>query len=66
MAEPVREKSCYMRRPPPADFSDGSVEIVSGLLLTMGDGSEWFHPYSGAAPVQITSDNRSDLLDVKP
>jgi hypothetical protein len=28
-------------------------ENVSGHLLTMKDGAEWFHPSSGAKPVQI-------------
>jgi hypothetical protein len=32
-----------------------------GELLTMGDGSQWFHPFSGAAPVKITDHNRADL-----
>lgn len=26
----------------------------AGELLTMGDGSRWFHPWSGGAPTQLT------------
>lgn len=32
-----------------------------GELLTMDDGTQWFHAYTGSAPVQITSKNRSGL-----
>lgn len=31
-----------------------------GELLTMGDRSEWFHPYTGAAPIRT---NRRALND---
>ena len=27
-------------------------ESFSGELLTMRDGSVWFHPYSGSAPIK--------------
>jgi len=27
--------------------------IVTGELLTMPDGSEWFHPYNGGKPAQV-------------
>lgn len=32
-----------------------------GELLSMGDDSQWFHAYSGAAPVRITAANRDGL-----
>lgn len=38
--------------------AESHVERVGGAgkLLTMGDGSQWFHPYSGEAPVcEVTS-----------
>lgn len=28
-------------------------ELGPGELLTMGDGSKWFHPYNGAAPFNL-------------
>lgn len=31
----------------------GEGSNVGGSLLTMIDGSQWFHPSSGATPVQI-------------
>jgi hypothetical protein len=34
---------------------------VPGELLTMDDGTEWFHPHGGEAPVLITDQNRSGL-----
>lgn len=34
-------------------YSDwGRVFYEPGELLTMSDGSQWFHPYIGARPVQ--------------
>lgn len=32
-----------------------------GELLTMGDGSQWFHRYGGGAPVKITDATRGAL-----
>lgn len=38
-------------------YSDwGRVFYEPGELLTMLDGSQWFHPYTGAKPVQITKE----------
>ena len=37
-------------------MSVGSLEyavVLSGLRLTMKDGSMWFHPYNGSKPHQI-------------
>ena len=31
----------------------GGGDNVGGSLLTMTDGSQWFHPSSGAKPVQM-------------
>jgi hypothetical protein len=42
-------------------FDDGPQDNRPGELLTMGDGSQWFHAYSGKAPVEITDANRSGL-----
>lgn len=45
---------------PPA-WDGQSPASQPGELLTMDDGTQWFHPYSGAAPVQVTHVNRSGL-----
>lgn len=35
----------------------GGGENVGGYLLTMKDGSQWFHPSSGAKPIQMREAN---------
>lgn len=42
-------------------YPGAPTESEPGELLTMGDGGQWFHPYSGGAPVKITDANRAGL-----
>ena len=35
-----------------------------GVLLTMSDGSRWFHPYSGKAPTREAEPRRLSLDDL--
>jgi hypothetical protein len=34
----------------------------SGELLTMADGSKWFHAFDGSQPVEITPDNAHNVM----
>lgn len=40
----------------PLPYRDGRVP---GEELLMGDGSIWFHPYNGAAPVMVRKPKRN-------
>jgi hypothetical protein len=44
-----------LANPPPRSSMDPTpnTDLRSGELLTMGDGSRWFHPFSGAAPLRL-------------
>lgn len=39
-------------------YSWSEGEHRAGQLLTMRDGSRWFHPYDGSQPVQEKSDGQ--------
>lgn len=47
-------KEGVLRTRPPL-FEGGGIQYVTGALLTMGDGTRWFHPYNGGQPVQETA-----------
>lgn len=49
-AEIIREEDSVLKMHPVA-FSD--QRALNGRLLTMGDGSQWHHPYNGAAPLKV-------------
>ena len=51
----VATRSAYMADPPRRCEMDPPTYpgIHSGLILTMADGSEWFHPNSGRAPRRL-------------
>lgn len=42
----------YMEAPH-AMHSERRQRVLSGQLLTMGDGSQWFHPNNGDAPTKV-------------
>jgi hypothetical protein len=41
----------------PSRYPVGHLLTSGGLLLTMKDGSQWFHPSTGHDPVQIKGAN---------
>jgi hypothetical protein len=44
-------------------FPSSSVVKGRGVLLTMRDGSQWFHPVDGSAPVKVESLTDADEKD---
>lgn len=53
MADEIRHTAEFQRR-----TKAGSQEVHVGSLLTMTDGSQWLHPYSGRAPFQLKGPDR--------
>jgi hypothetical protein len=41
--------------------SESAPDNVPGELLTMSDGSEWFHPYDGSRPTQTKPPTAGEL-----
>lgn len=37
------------------DYGGGFGRYISGETLEMKDGSRWFHPYTGGAPLRLVS-----------
>lgn len=53
---------CWVRPAVPTGFDRpahylGEPSGKPGLYLSMADGSRWFHPFNGSAPVQVNEHN---------